>query len=92
MPHDRHYKHSELRAVVEEVDSTELSSEQRETLRELYSQVCTTWRALMDVRFKLLGLVPFVTGSCSAESTWPGSVRIALLMDHEDGYDILDFT
>ncbi|MBN2133177.1 MAG: hypothetical protein JW741_26990 [Sedimentisphaerales bacterium] len=30
-------------------------------LKMLYEQVCTTWRALLDIRFKLLGLIPFVT-------------------------------
>ena len=36
--------------------------------------------------------IKLLQGSCSAEGTWPGSVRIALLMGHEDGYGILDFT
>jgi hypothetical protein len=30
----------------------------RELLLKLYDQTCTTWRALIDVRFKLLALVP----------------------------------
>ena len=56
----RHYRHSEIPVVTEEVDS-DLSDEERETLKTVYGEVCTTWRALLDVRFKLLGLVPFVT-------------------------------
>jgi hypothetical protein len=81
---DRHYKHSDLRAVSEEVDSP-LSDEQREILRILYGEVCNTWRALLDVRFKLLGLVPFVTvavlvvllpdsGSATLLESWSAAV------------------
>jgi hypothetical protein len=33
-----------------------------ELLMSLYSEVCTSWRSLVDVRFKLLGLVPAVSG------------------------------
>lgn len=32
-----------------------------DVLLKLYSEVCTSWRALVDVRFKLLGLVPAVS-------------------------------
>ncbi|MCU7850960.1 MAG: hypothetical protein KZQ80_01970 [Candidatus Thiodiazotropha sp. (ex Monitilora ramsayi)] len=56
----RHYNFSDLPAVVETVDG-ELTDGQRQLLETLYAEVCTTWRALHDVRFKLLGLVPFVT-------------------------------
>jgi hypothetical protein len=34
---------------------------QREIRLALYENVCTTWRALIEVRFKLLALVPFVS-------------------------------
>lgn len=56
----RHYPHSDLPAVSEKVDSP-LADDQREILKTVYGEVCTTWRTLLDVRFKLLGLVPFVT-------------------------------
>ncbi|MCU7828867.1 MAG: hypothetical protein KZQ85_07335 [Candidatus Thiodiazotropha sp. (ex Myrtea sp. 'scaly one' KF741663)] len=56
----RHYNFSDLPAVAETVDG-ELTDGQRQLLETLYAEVCTTWRALHDVRFKLLGLVPFVT-------------------------------
>src|SRR5947209_397473 len=31
-----------------------------ELLMSLYGEICSSWRALVDVRFKLLGLVPAV--------------------------------
>lgn len=34
---------------------------QRELLQAIYGEACSTWRALVDVRFKLLALVPFVS-------------------------------
>ena len=33
----------------------------KDLLLMLYEQVCSTWKALIDVRFKLLGLVPTVS-------------------------------
>jgi hypothetical protein len=57
---NRHFAHSDHAAVSDDVDSA-LSADQREALKVLYGEVCTTWRTLLDVRFKLLGLVPFVT-------------------------------
>lgn len=59
-PESRHYQYSSLSVVSEEVDA-ELSSEKIELLKSIYSEVCATWRSLHDIRFKLLGLVPFVT-------------------------------
>ncbi|WP_157890286.1 hypothetical protein [Marinobacterium aestuarii] len=56
----RHYQHSNLAVVSEKVDA-ELSPDKVELLKSVYSEVCATWRSLHDVRFKLLGLVPFVT-------------------------------
>lgn len=56
----RHYSHSDHPAVVENVDSV-TCEEQRQILFKLYSEVCTSYRSLHDVRFKLLSLVPFVT-------------------------------
>ncbi|MCU7807398.1 MAG: hypothetical protein KZQ73_05960 [Candidatus Thiodiazotropha sp. (ex Semelilucina semeliformis)] len=56
----RHYNFSDLPAVAETVDG-ELTDGQRQLLETLYAEVCTAWRTLHDVRFKLLGLVPFVT-------------------------------
>ena len=45
-------------------------SERRETLGLLYEQVCESWRALIGVRFKLLGFVPSISG-----------VAVAVLID-----------
>jgi hypothetical protein len=38
--------------------ASELPLGDRELLFKLYEQTCTTWRMLVDVRFKLLALVP----------------------------------
>jgi len=57
---NRHYKHSDLSVISDQVD-TELSSDKLLLLEKIYSEVCSSWRSLHDVRFKLLGLVPFVT-------------------------------
>lgn len=35
--------------------------DRRDLLFKLYEQTCTTWRALIDVRFKLLALVPTIS-------------------------------
>src|SRR5947209_17910715 len=35
-----------------------LDDDGRELLLKIYEQTCSTWRALVDVRFKLLALVP----------------------------------
>ena len=35
--------------------------EDRDLLLKLYKQTCTTWRMLVDVRFKLFALVPTVS-------------------------------
>ena len=35
-----------------------LNEEEQKVQLELYKEICTSWRALVDVRFKLLGLVP----------------------------------
>jgi hypothetical protein len=37
------------------------ASARQDLLLALYSEICTSWRALVDVRFKLLGLVPAVS-------------------------------
>ena len=51
---DRAYKTTDLPTLRE---STQTPAE-RELLLKLYEQTCTTWRMLVDVRFKLLALVP----------------------------------
>jgi hypothetical protein len=56
----RHYAHSDLPVVTKQIDA-KLSDSERALLQLVYAEVCTTWRALVDVRFKLLALVPFAS-------------------------------
>jgi hypothetical protein len=56
-----YYKCSKL-AVVKEL-GREPTPQEVQILKISYDQVCTIWRTLLDVRFKLLGLVPFVSVS-----------------------------
>jgi hypothetical protein len=51
----------------------ELHPGDRELLVELYEQTCTTWRMLVDVRFKLLALVP--TASLLSLATLTGTAE-----------------
>ena len=53
----RHYKVTTLSTLREGVDV----SQNREVLLKLYDQVCSAWKELVGVRFKLLGLVPTVS-------------------------------
>jgi len=54
----RHYKTSSLPTLAKRVKS----SQQQEILFTLYREACNGWRMLTDVRFKLLGLIPVVSG------------------------------
>jgi hypothetical protein len=38
-----------------------LEDSKRETLWSLYGHICSSWETLVDIRFKLLGLVPSVS-------------------------------
>jgi hypothetical protein len=51
---DREYKTTGL-STLREITQTPAD---RELLLKLYEQTCTTWRMLVDVRFKLFALVP----------------------------------
>src|SRR5688572_18294402 len=55
---NRHYKTSILPTFTGEVGS----SPQQDILFTLYREVCSGWRMLTDVRFKLLGFIPVVSG------------------------------
>lgn len=57
---NRHYTTSPLPALLEEL-RVRSQQDAQEILKMLYSEVCTSWRALMDTRFKLLGFVPSVS-------------------------------
>jgi hypothetical protein len=54
---NRHYKSTSLVTL----QSGFAPEQNKELLLTLYDQVCSTWKALIDVRFKLLGLVPTVS-------------------------------
>ncbi len=56
-PDNRHYQSTSLATL----QSGFASEQNKELLFMLYDQVCSTWKALIDVRFKLLGLVPTVS-------------------------------
>ncbi|MFW9997750.1 MAG: hypothetical protein ACFFD4_37265 [Candidatus Odinarchaeota archaeon] len=56
---DRHYDVSVLPVRSEEAD--EQKQFHGDVLPLLYQEICTSWRMLTDVRFKLLGLVPLVS-------------------------------
>src|SRR5688500_11498990 len=53
----RHYAVSPLPTLREGVDA----SKNRDVLLKVYDQVCSTWKELVGVRFKLLALVPTVS-------------------------------
>jgi hypothetical protein len=52
---DRAYKTTDLPTIRE---GGAAPADRRDLLLKLYDQTCITWRALIDVRFKLLALVP----------------------------------
>jgi uncharacterized protein YhhL (DUF1145 family) len=54
---NRHYQTTTLPTLREGFDITQ----NRDLLLNLYGQVCSAWKELVGVRFKLLGLVPTVT-------------------------------
>jgi hypothetical protein len=53
----RHYKVTPLSTLNEGSDI----NQNRDLLLKLYDQVCSAWKELVGVRFKLLGLVPTVS-------------------------------
>jgi hypothetical protein len=54
----RVYKATDLPTIREDAA---VPADRRDLLLKLYEQTCTTWRMLVDVRFKLLALVPTVS-------------------------------
>jgi hypothetical protein len=57
---NRHYKSSPLPTLLNE-SRAQSQQDAQEILKMLYGEVCSSWRELMDTRFKLLGLVPSVS-------------------------------
>jgi hypothetical protein len=55
----RAYRSTSLPTLLDGVDYTQ--PQNRELLLKLYEAVCANWRHLVEVRFKLLGLVPTVS-------------------------------
>ncbi len=53
---DRYYEYSSL-PIMRNVPPL-LNAEEQKVRLELYKEICTSWRTLVDVRFKLLGFVP----------------------------------
>jgi hypothetical protein len=56
---NRAYKATALPTLLEGIDYTQ--PQNRELLLKLYEASCANWRHLVEVRFKLLGLVPTVS-------------------------------
>lgn len=54
--HSRHYTSTVLPTL-----ASQNHNKDNELMLTLYEQVCSSWKALTDVRFKLLGLVPAVS-------------------------------
>src|SRR5262245_50234699 len=52
----RHYTVSLLPTV-----NVQMEPPNRDLMLGLYTQICTTWRELIEIRFKLLALVPAVS-------------------------------
>ena len=72
----RHYKTSDLFTLQ---DGLPLD-QPRELLLALYGEVCASWRMLTDVRFKLLGFLPVLSGVgiLTLKDAVPGWPRVAL--------------
>ncbi len=80
---DRSYKSTSLATL----QAGFAIDQNKDLLFMLYDQVCSTWKALIDVRFKLLGLVPTVSiavlatilSTKSDGLTFSGKLLISLL-------------
>ncbi|MDZ7362297.1 MAG: hypothetical protein ONB46_16490 [candidate division KSB1 bacterium] len=57
---NRHYQSSPLPTLLDELRA-QSQQDAQEILKMLYGEVCSSWRELMDTRFKLLGFVPSVS-------------------------------
>lgn len=55
------------------LDGEREPSPQQDLLLKLYGEVCTSWRTLVDVRFKLLGLVPTISAALLSALLLPKS-------------------
>jgi hypothetical protein len=76
VPSRRAYRTTRLPTLKKEVHGE--TGRGDDVLKILYAEVCSTWRALVDVRFKLLAFLPAVSG-----------VAIWKLFEHSDGPNAL---
>lgn len=58
----RHYDVSEKEVLYGDVPPS-MDQRQLETLKLLYTETCSGWRTLTDVRFKLMGFLPVASGA-----------------------------
>jgi hypothetical protein len=74
-PDNRSYKSTSLATL----QAGFAVDQNKDLLLTLYDQFCSTWKALIDVRFKLLGLVPTVSIALLATilSTKPDGVTLS---------------
>ena len=61
--HSRDYETINLPTLVADFSARYPDSKEDELRRFLYAEVCSSWRTLTEVRFKLLGLIPIVSAA-----------------------------
>ena len=59
----RHYSTTEIQTLAKAHVLPSIDNNHKELLTKLYNEICSSWRQLTEVRFKLLGLVPVVSAT-----------------------------